>query len=169
MGTGRMTWCGCSLLSLGCIAATRMGPGTPTKRKASLQKTAPLCIHFSRLGRCQHMDQRLDLVVCGLAAGPPTFAFSAVFLQTEEGQFRDGTAELFPGGALAQVRACAVRFVDHDGDDLLDLAISGGHASGSNSSGALLRNTGPVFEDVADKEFGNPPPLPLNPPGARMV
>ncbi|KAL6069375.1 HintN domain-containing protein [Balamuthia mandrillaris] len=81
----------------------------------------------------------------------------------------DGTSELFPGGVLPQVRACAVRFVDYDGDAFLDLAISGGHASGSNSSGALLRNTGSVFEDVTDKELGSPPPLPLNPPGARMV
>ncbi|KAL6063032.1 FG-GAP repeat-containing protein [Balamuthia mandrillaris] len=55
-------------------------------------------------------DQRLDLVVCGMTTEP----FSAVFVQTEAGQLRDSTAELFPGGLLPQVSGCAVRFVDYD-------------------------------------------------------
>ncbi|KAL6061392.1 VCBS repeat-containing protein [Balamuthia mandrillaris] len=105
-------------------------------------------------------DQRLDLAVCGRASTLGR-TFSAVFVQTEEGQFRDSTAELFPGDLLPQVYGCAVRFVDFDGDALLDLAITGVDTVGYIDYGALLRNNGVIFEDVTDVEFSSPPPLPL--------
>ncbi|KAL6071509.1 hypothetical protein QOT17_006233 [Balamuthia mandrillaris] len=57
-----------------------------------------------------------------------------------EGQFRDGTAELFPGGLLPQVRYCAVRFVDFD--DVADVEF------GSSSPLPLSPGVRMVWMDV---------------------
>ncbi|KAL6051678.1 Repeat domain-containing protein [Balamuthia mandrillaris] len=80
-------------------------------------------------------DQGLDFVVCGEEGQ----VFSAVFVQTGEGQFRAATTELFPEGLLPQVYRCSARFVDFDGDDLLGLAITGEDGE-SIQLGGLLRN-----------------------------
>ncbi|KAL6080188.1 Repeat domain-containing protein [Balamuthia mandrillaris] len=90
-------------------------------------------------------DQHLDFVVCGKGTVSP---WSAVFLQTSGGQFRDATEELFLADPLPQVTSCFVRFVDFDGDAHLDLCITGA------GGGGLFRNNGSAFEDVTRREFG---------------
>ncbi|KAL6064373.1 T9SS type A sorting domain-containing protein [Balamuthia mandrillaris] len=60
---------------------------------------------------------------------------------------------------------CSARFVDSDGDGLLDLAITGEDGE-SIQRGGLFRNRGSWFEDVTNLEFdGDQVPLPRQPYG----